>query len=36
MRRRDLTSLSVTTPDGVLFGVVRRDELEVALASGQP
>jgi CBS domain protein len=36
MRRRDLTSLSVTTPDGVLLGVVRRDDLEATLASGQP
>ena len=35
-RRRYLTSLSVTTPDGVLLGVVRRDDLEATLASGQP
>ena len=36
MRRRDLTSLPVTTPEGELLGVVRRDDLEQALASGQP
>jgi Mg/Co/Ni transporter MgtE len=34
MRRRELTSLPVTTPEGELLGVVRRDDLERALASG--
>ena len=33
MRRGDLTSLPVTTPEGELIGVVRRDDLESALAS---
>lgn len=33
MRRDDLTSLPVTTPEGELLGVVRRDDLERALAS---
>ena len=28
MRRSDLKSLPVTTPDGELLGVVRRDDLE--------
>ena len=28
MRRRNLTSYVVTTPDGRLVGLVRRDELE--------
>ena len=32
MRRRELTSLPVTTPEGELLGVVRRDDLERALA----
>ena len=36
MRRRDLTALPVTTPEGELLGVVRRDDLEQAIASGQP
>jgi CBS domain-containing protein len=36
MRTRELTSLPVTTPEGELLGVVRRDDLEAALASGQP
>jgi Mg/Co/Ni transporter MgtE len=35
MRRNDLTTMPVTTPDGELLGVVRRDDLESALASGQ-
>lgn len=30
MRRRDLTSLPVKTPEGELIGVVRRDDLERA------
>jgi Mg/Co/Ni transporter MgtE len=33
MRKRRLTSLPVTTPDGALMGVVRRDDLEAELAS---
>ena len=36
MRTRELTSLPVTTPDGELLGVVRRDDLEAALAAGRP
>ena len=36
MRTRDLTSLPVTTPEGELMGVVRRDDLEAELASRQP
>jgi Mg/Co/Ni transporter MgtE len=35
MRRTDLTSLPVTTPEGELIGIVRRDDLERALASLQ-
>ena len=35
MRTRDLTSLPVTTPEGELMGVVRRDDLEAELASRQ-
>jgi CBS domain-containing protein len=33
MRRDDLTSLPVTTPEGELLGLVRRDDLERALVS---
>lgn len=33
MRRRNLTTLPVTTPEGELLGVVRRDDLEAELAS---
>ncbi len=33
MRENDLTSLPVTTPEGVLLGVVRRDDLEQELGS---
>jgi Mg/Co/Ni transporter MgtE len=36
MHTRNLTCLPVTTPDGVLLGIVRRDDLEAALASRQP
>jgi Mg/Co/Ni transporter MgtE len=36
MRRKDLTSLPVTSPEGELLGVVRRDDLEAALASRTP
>ena len=36
MRKRDLTGLPVTTPEGELLGVVRRDDLEAALASRTP
>ena len=36
MRRNDLTSLPVTTPEGELLGVVRRDDIESALASRTP
>jgi Mg/Co/Ni transporter MgtE len=35
MRQGDLTSLPVTDPEGRLFGVLRRDDLEAALTSGQ-
>jgi CBS domain-containing protein len=35
MRRRDLTCLPVTTPEGELLGVVRRDDLEAELASSR-
>jgi CBS-domain-containing membrane protein len=31
MRSRELTTLPITTPDGRFLGVVRRDDLEVAL-----
>lgn len=34
MSRRELTSLPVTTPEGELLGVIRRDDLEQAIASG--
>ncbi|MFL5894214.1 MAG: CBS domain-containing protein [Thermoleophilaceae bacterium] len=34
MRSQDLTSLPVTDPEGRLLGVVRRDDLEAALARG--
>ena len=34
MRRNNLTSLPVTTPEGELMGIVRRDDLEQALADG--
>jgi Mg/Co/Ni transporter MgtE len=36
MREDDLTSLPVTTPEGELLGLARRDDLEAALASEQP
>jgi len=36
MRENELTCLPVTTPEGELLGLVRRDDLEAALASGQP
>jgi Mg/Co/Ni transporter MgtE len=36
MRRRDLTSLPVTTPEGELMGVVRRDDLEEELSPPEP
>lgn len=36
MERNDLTLLPVTTPEGELLGVVRRDDLETALASRTP
>jgi CBS domain-containing protein len=32
MRKQTLTSLPVTTPDGELFGVVRREDIEALLA----
>jgi Mg/Co/Ni transporter MgtE len=32
MRKNDLTTLPVTTPEGELFGVVRRDDLESEVA----
>jgi CBS domain-containing protein len=35
MRKNELTCLPVTTPDGELLGVVRRDDLERELASSQ-
>jgi CBS domain-containing protein len=34
MRRDDLTSLPVTTPEGELLGVVRRADVEAKLGSG--
>lgn len=36
MHRNELTCLPVTTPEGKLLGLVRRDDLEAELASGQP
>jgi Mg/Co/Ni transporter MgtE len=36
MRKNDLTTLPVTTPEGELLGVVRRDDLEAELASREP
>jgi predicted transcriptional regulator len=36
MRTRNLTCLPFTTPDRVVIGVVRRDDLDAALASGRP
>jgi Mg/Co/Ni transporter MgtE len=33
MRQKELTSLPVTDPEGRLFGVVRRDDLEAELMS---
>jgi CBS domain-containing protein len=33
MRQKELTSLPVTDPEGRLFGVVRRDDLEAELRS---
>jgi CBS domain-containing protein len=36
MRENELTCLPVTTPEGELLGVVRRDDLESELASGPP
>jgi CBS domain-containing protein len=36
MRKNELTCLPVTTPEGELLGVVRRDDLEAELASRQP
>jgi CBS domain-containing protein len=36
MRKNELSCLPVTTPEGELLGLVRRDDLEAALASGQP
>jgi Mg/Co/Ni transporter MgtE len=36
MRKNDLTTLPVTTPEGELLGVVRRDDLESELASREP
>jgi CBS domain-containing protein len=36
MRKNELTCVPVTTPEGELLGLVRRDDLEAALASGQP
>ncbi len=35
MRKNDLTSLPVTTPEGELLGVVRRDDLETALEASR-
>jgi Mg/Co/Ni transporter MgtE len=35
MRKRELTTLPVTTPEGELLGVVRRDDLAAELASRQ-
>jgi hypothetical protein len=34
MRDRKLTSLPITTPEGELFGVVRRDDIEAEFAPG--
>jgi CBS domain-containing protein len=36
MRKNELTCLPVTTPEGELLGLVRRNDVEAALASGQP
>jgi CBS domain-containing protein len=36
MRKNELTSLPVTTPEGELLGVVRRDDLEAELAFIRP
>src|SRR3954453_13862599 len=36
MRKNEVPCLPVTTPEGQLLGVVRRDGLEAGLASGQP
>jgi Mg/Co/Ni transporter MgtE len=36
MRRDSLTTLPITTPDGELLGVLRRDDLEQALAAKRP
>jgi Mg/Co/Ni transporter MgtE len=36
MRENDLTTLPVTTPEGELLGVVRRDDLESEVASREP
>src|SRR4051812_47164284 len=36
MRRDELSCLPVTTPEGELLGVVRRDDLERELASSRP
>ena len=33
MRRRDLTNLPVTTPEGILLGVVRRSDIERELSA---
>jgi CBS domain-containing protein len=35
MRKNELTCLPVTTPEGKLFGVVRREDLEEELATGR-
>jgi CBS domain-containing protein len=35
MRKNDLRCMPVTTPDGELMGLVRRDDLEAELASRQ-
>jgi Mg/Co/Ni transporter MgtE len=35
MRRQNLTSLPVTRSDGVLIGIIRRDDAERALAGGK-
>jgi CBS domain-containing protein len=36
MRKNELSCLPVTTPEGELLGLVRRDDLEAGLTSGQP
>lgn len=36
MRENELTTLPVTTPEGELLGLVRRDDLESELASREP